>query len=126
MSQTGQLEILVDELEVDGGKVARVRLIGEVDLANADELSEAFASPECADSSGILLDLRELEFMDSSGLRAVLIVAQERQDRFATVLSESSSVATLFEMVDVAERLSVVQNEDEAIARIQAGADAPS
>ncbi|MDQ2677028.1 MAG: STAS domain-containing protein [Actinomycetota bacterium] len=120
------MEIEVDELEADGGKIARVRLIGEVDLANADELSEVLGSKACTDSAGILLDLRELEFMDSSGLRAVLIAAQEREERFATVLSEGSAVGTLFEMVDVSDRLCVASDEAEAIAHIRAGADAPT
>lgn len=126
MSQTGQLEILMDQVEAEGGKVARVRLEGEVDLANADELSEAFASPACTEAIGLLLDLRSLEFLDSSGLRVILIAAQEREGRFATLISGSSSVATLFEMVDVSERLNVVSSEDAAIARILDGADATS
>ena len=116
----------MDEVAVSGGKIARVRLEGEVDLANADQLTEAFESPECAGADGILLDLRELGFMDSSGLRVVLLAAQERDGRFATIIGEGSAVATLFEMVDVAERLNVVASEDEGLARLDAGADASS
>jgi anti-sigma B factor antagonist len=119
LSQTGQLEILVDEIESAGGKVAKVQLEGEVDLANAGELTEAFESPECAGADGVLLDLRKLDFLDSSGLRVILIAAQEGS--FATLISEESSVANLFEMVGVAERLNVVDDEEEALERIAAG-----
>ena len=113
-------------MAVDGAKIARVQLVGEVDLANADQLTEAFESPECAGADGILLDLRELGFMDSSGLRVVLLAAQERQGRFATILGKGSAVSTLFEMVDVAERLNVVASEEEAVTRLERGDDAPS
>jgi anti-anti-sigma factor len=120
------LDIAVDDMAVDGGRIARVQLVGEVDLANADQLTEAFESPACAGADGILLDLRELGFMDSSGLRVVLLAAQERRGRFATILGEGSAVATLFEMVDVGERLNVVASEEEAVARLERGDDAPS
>ena len=125
MNETGQLEIAMDGVDADGGRIARIRLSGEVDLANADQLAEAFDSPACKDADGILLDLRGLGFMDSSGLRVVLMAAQDGS-RFATILDGDGAVATLFEMVDIAERLNVVAGEDEAMARLQAGADAPS
>ena len=125
MNDTGQLEIAMDGVDAGGKRIARIRLSEEVDLANADQLAEAFDSPECKGADGVLLDLRELGFMDSSGLRVVLMAAQER-GRFATILDGGSAVATLFGMVDVDERLNVVTGEDEAMARLQAGADAPS
>lgn len=115
----------MDGVDGDGARIARVRLSGEVDLANADQLAEAFEAPDCKSADGILLDLRELGFMDSSGLRVVLMAAQDGS-RFATILEADGAVATLFEMVDVAERLNVVAGEDEAMARLRAGADAPS
>lgn len=115
----------MDGVDGDGARIARVRLSGEVDLANADQLAEAFEAPDCKGADGILLDLRELGFMDSSGLRVVLMAAQDGS-RFATILEADGAVATLFEMVDVAERLNVVAGEDEAMARLRAGADAPS
>lgn len=116
----------MDGVDLDGSNIARVRLEGEVDLANADRLAEAFESPECEGADGILLDLRELAFMDSSGLRVVLIAADEHRSRFATIIAEGSAVATLFEMVDVAKRLNVSTGEDEAMDRLRAGADASS
>ena len=118
MNQAGQLEIVVDEVDGVGSGVARVRLTGEVDLANAEELHEAMTAAAVAESGAILLDLRDLEFMDSSGLRIVLMAAQEREDRIATIVSEGSAVANLFEMVDVGERLNVVPSEDEGLRRI--------
>ena len=112
-------------VDADGRKIACVRPIGEVDLANADELDAAFSSPEAAQCAGTLLDLRKLDFMDSSGLRVVLAQAQKGGARFATILEEGSAVASLFEMVDVLERLNLAKTEEEALARLRAAADGP-
>ena len=61
----------------DGSRQFVVR--GELDLATAPQLEEALVSAiEAGDE--VVLDLRELEFMDSSGVR-VLVVAHTREQR---------------------------------------------
>jgi anti-sigma B factor antagonist len=58
----------------DGAAV--VRVVGEVDLSTIDELKTAVRS--ClADSTAIVLDLSELDFIDSSGLGAFVQLAKE-------------------------------------------------
>ena len=125
MTIPGQLDLSVETIEAAGHKIAGVRAAGEIDLSNFEELSTALSSPPCSESAGILLDLRNVEFVDSSGLRVMLTCAQSCGDRFATVLTEGSSVDTLLEMVDVRERLNVSATEEDALERIRVGADAP-
>ena len=62
--------------------------------------------------------------MDSSGLRVMLLGARAGEARFATIVKEGSAVATLFEMVDVHDKLNVAASEDEALDSLRAGADA--
>ena len=71
------------------GTVAVVAPTGELDLSGAavleDELDRLAAEPELAT---VVLDLRGLEFMDSSGLRLVVMAdmrARETGRRFALV-----------------------------------------
>jgi anti-sigma B factor antagonist len=59
----------------DTGRV-RVRLRGELDLSSAPTLSEALRGLRERHEL-VLLDLDELEFIDMSGLRAVLAGAEE-------------------------------------------------
>jgi anti-anti-sigma factor len=118
------LEVATESIQSDGHDIALVRVEGEVDLANFEELGTALSSPPCSDSSGLLLDLRGVEFVDSSGLRVMLTCAQSFGERFAMLLTTGSAVDTLFEMVDVRERLNVSATEEEALERIRAGADA--
>ncbi|MDX6586844.1 MAG: hypothetical protein QOI31_1317 [Solirubrobacterales bacterium] len=124
MTIPGQLDLAVEMVEAAGHEFALVRAGGEIDLSNFEELGAALSSPPCSASAGILLDLRSVEFVDSSGLRVMLTCAQSFGDRFATILTDGSAVDTLFEMVDIRERLNVSATEEEALERIRAGADA--
>jgi anti-sigma B factor antagonist len=53
-----------------------LRLSGELDLANSTRLRSELEGLDIEPQSTVVLDLREIEFMDSSGLRA-LLAAQE-------------------------------------------------
>lgn len=62
--------------EEDAGEEVRLVVRGELDLATADSLDRRLAA--LADRKRpVLLDLRPLSFMDSSGLRS-LMLARER------------------------------------------------
>jgi anti-anti-sigma factor len=124
MTIPGQLDLTIETVDAAGHDIALVRTSGEIDLSNFEELGTALSSPPCSSSAGILLDLRSVEFVDSSGLRVMLTCAQSFGERFATILTDGSAVDTLFEMVDIRERLNVSATEEEALERIRAGADA--
>ena len=64
------------EVEADGGLIA-IRARGEVDLASVTLLDSELKRAEASDADRIVLDLSELEFIDSTGLRA-LVAAQNR------------------------------------------------
>ncbi len=124
MTIPGQLDLAVEMVDAAGREIALVKAVGEIDLSNFEELGTALSSPPCSESAGILLDLKGVEFVDSSALRVMLTGAQSFGERFATVVTGGSAVDTLFEMVDVRERLNVCATEEEALERIRAGADA--
>src|SRR2546423_14863428 len=55
----------------DRGTV-RLALTGELDISSAPQLDDELAKVEAAAPPVIVLDLRALEFMDSTGLRTVV------------------------------------------------------
>ena len=60
--------------------VAVIRLEGEVDLANADNVQDAVAATT---ARGVVLDVTAVSYLDSSGLRAIVrghrqLAAEER------------------------------------------------
>jgi anti-sigma B factor antagonist len=93
----------------DGRVVVEVR--GELDLATAPELETVLLERLDA-GADVVLDLRELQFMDSSGLR-VLVTAHVRASdggpRFAIVRPPAGSeVERILDIAGVEPQLNVV------------------
>jgi anti-sigma B factor antagonist len=68
----GELEIIVEQ----DGDGFELRLVGELDLASADELEQRITMLCLEGASQIGLDLERLDFVDSAGLRAMLAARQ--------------------------------------------------
>jgi anti-sigma B factor antagonist len=49
-----------------------IRLVGEMDLANVDEASQALNAAIEGEHAGVIVDMSELEFIDSSGISMLL------------------------------------------------------
>ena len=80
---------------------------GELDLASAGMLDTAIAEL-CADgATRIVLEMEELAFMDSTGLRSVLVGAELCEVSGAELLigGTSGQVERLFDVSGVGERL---------------------
>ena len=60
-----------------GGDVTIVSMSGELDFATRDDLTGLLASIEDLGPSGVVLDMRRLEFIDSAGMH-VLVAASKR------------------------------------------------
>ena len=80
-----------------------LRLEGELDLAAAPQLTEALL--DFASSEGeVHLDLSEVSFLDSSGLRVILALARSRADIGSVVLLDpSAAVVRIFEIMGIDE-----------------------
>ena len=77
-----------------------IRVEGEVDLANAHELREALANISV--ESEIHLDLAELLFIDSSGLRVILSFAESLNGAGPLViLNPSPAIGRLLEITAI-------------------------
>jgi anti-anti-sigma factor len=98
------------------GTVAVIAPTGELDLSGAalleDELDRLASESEL---STVVLDLRQLEFMDSSGLRLVVLAdmrAREAGRRFVLVKG-AETVHRVFEITRMSERLEFVADVEE-------------
>ena len=99
----------------DGATVIAVS--GELDLASTPALEEELARAAASDSGLVILDLRELEFMDSTGLGLLVTTnkrAQESGRRFALVKG-GSQVQRLLSLTGVGERLTLVDSPEELL-----------
>jgi anti-sigma B factor antagonist len=105
-----QLEITTERHE---GQM-RMALVGELDIASAPQFEEGLTEAE-NDAPGVLvLDLRGVEFIDSTGLRAV-IAADERArsaGRRFVVVRGPAAVERVFSVTQLDQRLDLVDDPD--------------
>jgi anti-anti-sigma factor len=91
-----------------------IMLSGELDLATAAEL-ESRVAESCSDGAReLVLDLEQLRFMDSTGLRAVLI-ARERCEGHGCELylaRPQPAVRRLLDLTGVLPRLRLIESDD--------------
>ena len=87
-----------------------IELAGEFDLAGAALLEEELLRVEASDAEQIVIDLRELEFIDSTGVRLVYMAdaRTRRGDARLTIRRGPSRVHRIFELTDLADRLPFV------------------
>jgi len=88
------------------GDVHSICLFGEFDLATAEAVERELERVEATDTAAIIVDLSGLEFMDSSGVRLMLIAnARSRADaNRLTLLRGPAAVQRVLELSGV-ERL---------------------
>jgi len=72
-------------IEQDQG-TPRLVLSGELDLASAESLDSRLKQLESDQPKLIVLDLRELDFMDSTGLRTLIAADARARERGARLL----------------------------------------
>jgi anti-sigma B factor antagonist len=117
----GAIDLDVGARSAGGREVAYLVVVGEVDLANADELRAAVR--RCADGgAGVAIDLAGVSFMDSSGLAVLLEASRDLGSGLTVVTAPGSSVERLLELTEAAEWVNCVSSEEEALSAL-AGAD---
>lgn len=106
-------------LETRAEHNARVLTLGgELDLAASPALEEELDNALGSDAALVLVDLRELDFMDSTGLSALVRAhhrAEQNGQRFVLV-NGSHQVQRLLSLTGIAERLTLVDDPGEALA----------
>lgn len=87
-----------------------LRLTGELDLAGVDHFERLLTADQTTEAATFVLDMRELTFIDSSGLRALIMADQRVRDeggRFIVVRGPDR-VNEVLEMTGVAQRIELV------------------
>lgn len=111
MGEPGHLRIGIRH---DGDGHVILALAGELDMASAPTLEGALQDDALARGEALILDLEELGFIDSTGLRAVLQARQLCRDRgqqFA-VTPGSQQVQRVLTITGLAEHLPVVAPQE--------------
>lgn len=103
---------LLDLTTETDGTTVRLVLTGELDIAGAGRVEQELERIEREPPATIVLDLRELAFMDSTGLR-VIVAADSRardQERRLVIVRGTDTVQRIIEMTRLHERLEIVDD----------------
>jgi anti-sigma B factor antagonist len=103
-----QLELRTETV----GEAAHLILEGELDLSSAQRVEREIAQLEATAPATIVLDLRGLTFMDSTGLRIVVAAdARGREaDRRLVIVRGPAAIQRIFTLTRLDERLNLVDD----------------
>jgi anti-anti-sigma factor len=80
---------------------------GELDIASAVLLLEALEAPELTRAASVVIDLRAVQFIDSSGLRALLRANEALGERLQLIPGEAGR--RFFDIVGVTDTLPLLR-----------------
>jgi anti-anti-sigma factor len=97
------------------GEAALVSLSGDLDLSTAKRAEQEIEAAERAAPATLVVDLRGLTFMDSTGLRVVVSAAKRagRANRRLVIIQGPAAVRRVFEITRLDERLDIVDTPEE-------------
>lgn len=98
-------------------RTAVVAVSGELDVASGPALEQELAKAKASDAQLVILDLRDLEFIDSTGLSILIKAHQQAEEsgrRFAVVRGRAQ-VQRLLGLTGLEERLTLVDSPEELL-----------
>jgi anti-anti-sigma factor len=92
-------------------QAVRICPVGELDMATVPAVDTHLSEQQKAGFKHVTLDLRDVSFLDSSGLRMILEWdSMSRADGFAfSLVAGSPTVQRIFELTGMTERLTFVE-----------------
>lgn len=96
----------------DAHGVSQVVLAGEFDLAGIQQFDTVMAEVESKNPDAIVIDLSALSFMDSSGLRALVMADHRARDagRRLAIVPGPPPVRRVFEITQLDDRLDLIES----------------
>lgn len=101
----------------DDSGVVIARIAGEMDASNTSRVEDRLTSAVPNSALGMVLDLSDLSFVDSSGVELFFRLGERlehRRQRLAVALPEGAAVERVFEIVRFGEKLPLAASVEEA------------
>jgi anti-anti-sigma factor len=110
-----------DVIALDGA-TNRVVMRGRLDAAGAEQIDLRFTAAVASAGQNALLDLREVDFIASLGLRMIISAARvlQRRERHMVIFGAQPQVQEVLDTVALDELIPVVATEQEAQAKLAA------
>jgi anti-anti-sigma factor len=124
MSATPSADIPQFEISsVDGPEGVRVvRVVGEVDMSHEEELRAELRSATESKTRGVVVDLTECEFIDSTGVRALLLSREAQHPEKGAVrlavAAASEQILRVLGVMGIEQAIPIRPTVDEAAATL--------
>jgi len=113
------VQVKIVESEDDG--VVVVRLTGELDISGAEPAGKRITEAVPSSARGLVIDMSELDFIDSSGVSMLFALARRvssRRQELRVVAPEGNPVARVLDIVEFERAAPVHPDLDSALAEI--------
>lgn len=106
------------------GAVVVARVDGEVDMSNANEVGEAIGRQLSNDAVALVLDLTEVSYLDSAGIRVVYEIRGRLQSRgqdMRLAVGPDSPIVDALRVAGVTVAIVTTESADAALASLDLG-----
>ena len=105
----------------DHGRHAVLTVTGDLDLATAPELTSLGVALVDAGAADVIVDARRLAFCDSSGLSALVQIANRLPERRLAIAAPTPIVRRVLEMSGLVDAFLVADSVPDAVAAFDEG-----
>jgi anti-anti-sigma factor len=111
-----------DMVKDSAGSVSRIILAGQIDGPASSELDQTLAAATRGESGRLLLDLTQVSFVTSAGLRVFLSFAKKmkKAERKMVLYGAPAGVLSSFEMAGFTRIMTFRNSLEEALAALEA------
>ncbi len=110
------------ELEIEEqGDIVIAEVAGELDIVGASSTGDAIGEAVPASARALVVDLSQLEFIDSSGIAMLFSLARRldgQRQQMGVVARAGEPVQRLLELVGFDRRAPIYQTVDQAVAEL--------
>ena len=113
---SGRMDLDVETSNVEGGSVVTLR--GEIDVYTAPRLREAITELVDDDATNIVLDMQQVDFLDSTGL-GVLVGGLKRaktKDGTLAIVATQQKILKIFDITGLNKVFPMYGSVEEALA----------
>jgi anti-sigma B factor antagonist len=99
-----------------------VRLDGDIDISNAQDLGDALAASIGNDVPGLVLDLSALDYLDSAGVHLILDLAgrlRVRRQQLRLVAPDDAPLRVVLDITAVEKRVPLHERTEDAVRALR-------
>jgi anti-anti-sigma factor len=110
--------------ERDSGGLFIVHVSGELDISHEEELRAALDGGVAGSLGGVVVDLTDCDFIDSTGVRALLLCREAQRENGAgegkiAIASDKTQIVRILSVMGVDEAIPVRSTIEEATAELR-------